>query len=763
MAITSKKLLTTLAAVAGMTLTASSVVACGFSLQKIINREKSSDELIKTFGGTITSWNTAQTYMSNDHKVLANTNASLLGVDEYGRVYGDIFESNSDTNNPSKYVGKPNKEFTEWTYKIRDNINWYKWDGSEEAKITTDDFITAVDYIMRSSTNTSQVTGFWNSFIRGAKELNLYLTKNPKKTIKEAFAAIENDWDYPGTDGKPITVQGVKDGFGMTVDKDTRTVKYSLIKSAEYFETLLCHLSYAPIHLDNGKKAKDISADISYKDVYYSGAYLPKSFDSTEIDLVKNENYWFKDMVTIKSIKYLQANGATKARELFEAGDSSGFQINSADNFGWERYIGDDVYNPTFDHLYDTPVRNSLASSFFFFNPYNGNIDPDNPMGTEKSRRSVKASKLLQNKLVKGFIATSIQRSALVKYYSEKFDGDSNVSKMLRNIYTPANFAYDENNKDYIDYIKEAFVNVNPDKKEELSKIDLSDGVDVLGNNSELFFNKTTEQIIKEITDFMLDEGIISSRDEKFEIDTIQSPSNDAALNAARNNMFERFNEIPGNPIKLGAEKVNSGTEAYAKSWKGDIDFGWTDWTPDYQDPGCYLYSLTVDGDMKTITGTSRAFDEKVNDDGTKTYSIKNAAKTKSSVSEDFADAYTTFNNEIIKADVAKLPNSQRFKEFAKQEVDYMYKNFIIFPFFIDSSPVNYSVSQEIPYTNNYAFAYGTASYKDFTKMLKNKIVSRDEANAQKQRVQDYANSLTFENNYKKDDQNDRNYILYKK
>ncbi|AOG60458.1 oligopeptide ABC transporter substrate-binding protein [Spiroplasma helicoides] len=727
MKITSKKLLSTLSAFAGVGLASSSVVACGFNIQKIIDREAATDTYIKTFSYAMTSWNTAYTMQAEDHKVLANTNATPLGVDEYGRVYGDIFESGDIK---EQYIGKPQDDYKTWTYKIRDNAHWYKYDGTDAGKIKASDFEKAAEFIMRASQTGSQVANLWKGFIVGAQEVSEYLSKNPTASWSEAKSKA-------GTSG-----------FGLTVNDDNGTVTYKLKKSAPYFESLLCYAVFSPMHSESENVA-DVGQISDFTKGYYSGAYLPTKVDSqTEMVLEKNQNYWFKDLVTINKIKYLNAAKGTTSlgRTLFEAGDTSEFKISSSDNQGWERYIGSDIDNPTFNYLYDAPSADSVSTYVLYMNTYNSLIDDNN-------QNKIKASKLLQNKLARALIATGIDRSVFVKLYSEKFDGDSDKSKMLRNVYTAPGVASFEN-EDYSKTVEKA-VNKIAGKTD----LSLSDGSDPLKDNVKLYTKKDLDSLIKELRKYMKNEGIIDNEQDTFTINYLQNPDHVASLNPKLNIMFERFNAIPNNPIKIESIAATSSDEYIASAQKGNYDLYIGGWGPDYADPATYLNTIAINGDLSTYTGVSRLL--------TKNSSGSYDAKVKTTSADGTADyikQYTSFDEAITKIDNEETSDiKKRYADFAEQEANYLYKDFFMIPFYTMSAPKNYSISYVLPYTTNYSFTYGIAAYKDWSKIMQNRIVSLDQANEQKQRVENYKEEIKNDANKKKNDMTDRNHILFDK
>ncbi|AOG60459.1 oligopeptide ABC transporter substrate-binding protein [Spiroplasma helicoides] len=751
-----KKILSSLIGFSSIPLLSASVMSCGFNIQKVIDREMPDDTFISSFQYAPNSWTTAYTFQPINHKILSNTNATLLNVDEYGRLYGDIVESNPDLSQSMVGDLEGQSGFKHFAYTIRKNATWCKWDGSGQIPITADDFDTTAEFVMRSSVTQSQLTTIWNSFIRGAEELNTYLKFNPTSKWEDAKEKIKNDWSYIAYDGSQKTVKGVKEGFGLSFDKAKRKVIYDLSKAAPYFESLLCYAVFSPIHLDSRENMANVT---DYKESYYSGAFLPNQINFQDVIILKkNPNYWFKDLVSINTIKYLYttANATPSTeRELFEAGNSSGFLINNGDDQGWYRYVGKNIDKPVFDYVYDAPTVDQVATSSLYINTYNTYIDK----GTNSQReRAIKASKLLQNKLVRAWISTKLDRSVFIKYYSEKFDGGNNISKMIRNVYTAPGVGIDNNGKDYYRYVEDEVKKMVPSNQ--ASEIQLSDGNDMYRDKTQLFTGSNDQEIMSLIKQFMISEDIIKKDGDKFSLEVLLNPEDLGTVNPRAMMMYGRFNEIEGNPIEINVmENVTTADDYMTKSTEGNFDLFNGIWWPDYADPATFLNTLIINGDDSAKTGTQRIFDyDPINNK----YNVKSLVHTKTSISEEYANTYQSFNDNVIDIDHNQDDLEKRYQLFAQQEAKYLYKDFLVMPFYIKAAPKNYSVSYVIPYTTNYALSYGNAARKDVTKILSKKIVSFEEANRQKERVENYKTEISNDKKtQKKLDKNDRNHILF--
>lgn len=694
MPISNKKLLGGLAAFSAITLTTSSVVSCGFNLSRVVNRKVDTSEYKTTFSYAVTNWNTAYTMQSEDQLVLANTNATLLAIDQYGRIYGDIFQSNPDF--ASQTVGKTTDSIS-WEYQVRQGLKWKKTDGTTRRDILASDMWNTAYYALYTKKTRSSVGSLWINFIANADKASDYLNGGTHSLNDFKAWAKTND-------------------FGLETNDETGKVKFKLSKAATFFESLLCYSAFSPIYSEN-----DVER-FNSKDAAYSGAYLPKSVSGTRMVLEKNQDYHFADKVTVEKIIYINvANlGVQGSRTLFESGDISGFTINSADTTGWNRYVGKDfegrnTEDAVFKQTYNVPSARETSTFVFQFNTYNGGIDS----GSNKAQY-VNASKLLQYKNARAFLATALNRSEFVRYYSGKFDGTNPTSAMLRNTYTSKTVGIN-NGVDYTTSVEEV-----AREKFENNSIELDDGKDFLYNNSELLVGKNQADLIADIKQYMAANNLGS----KVTLEFLTNPDFNTTMNPYINKMIENFNKISGNPIEIKATAATSSAEYVQKAQKGEFDIYNTGWGPDFADPSTFLATIAIGGDLANYTGTSRFLDNE--------NKLTNA-ELRSTATDDYIKRLVDYTEAVNLTDTTVTEVTPRFKQFAEQEIKFLYDDFLMMPTYTAALPVNFTISHVVPYSITYISTYGGSNYKLFTTKMSEKLLTAEEI---KNVFTDYASNL---------------------
>jgi peptide/nickel transport system substrate-binding protein/oligopeptide transport system substrate-binding protein len=130
-----------------------------------------------------------------------------------------------------------------------------------------------------------------------------------KADYVEFFDIIAGAHDYrTGKNGDPSSV-----GISVIADK---ILQVKLATKADYFKRLLCHHSFSPIH-PSMLSSKDWRAALPFP---VDGPYTFKSYDSSGLLLVKNENYWDAASVTIPRIRVLFTDDDADVTRRFDDG-----------------------------------------------------------------------------------------------------------------------------------------------------------------------------------------------------------------------------------------------------------------------------------------------------------------------------------------------------------------------------------------------------------------------------------------------------------
>ena len=109
------------------------------------------------YSGEFTSLNYLITATTNEFAMAANVIDTLVEYDKYGQVQPSLAES-----------WEYDEANLTYTFKLREDATWVKADGTEYAKVTANDFVTAAKYILDAN-NASSTANIFYSVIAGAE------------------------------------------------------------------------------------------------------------------------------------------------------------------------------------------------------------------------------------------------------------------------------------------------------------------------------------------------------------------------------------------------------------------------------------------------------------------------------------------------------------------------------------------------------------------------------------------------------------------
>ena len=195
-------------------------------------------------------------------------------------IYEGLFTYDPSTLEPIKAACSSwtrSKDDLTYTFTIRDDARWS--DGSPLlARDFRDAWLRAL-----SPAEKADYSSFFD-IIAGAKAFRL------------------------GQNGDPASV-------GVSIEGD-RTLVVKLATPSAWFTRLLCHHAFSPIH-PSMLGVKDWSA---VKDIPVNGPFSIASRSATEIDLVKNPEYWDAANVALPGIKVLLTDDDDAVTRLYDNG-----------------------------------------------------------------------------------------------------------------------------------------------------------------------------------------------------------------------------------------------------------------------------------------------------------------------------------------------------------------------------------------------------------------------------------------------------------
>ena len=364
-----KKKLALFASLTAITTVTPLVVSCGISLDRLANRLNYDNVFRSMFKYPLTSWSSGTTMQVEDNKILADLVGTLVATDKYNRSFGDIAVQ---TDKSSKYVGQPNANASEWKYQISSAAKWFDYRGNFQRNIKASDMINTAKFVLFPK-NLSATAGIWRTFIAGAQE------------IWDYFQAGKYQPDYYND---PIWSK-----LGMSVNATDDEITIKLAKPAEYFDTLMTYLAFAP--MPEKAVLQGYNYGTNFKNIWYSGAYLVEKYSSTsQILLRKNSEYRHANLTYIDKLNYtyLANNDVSRERVLFESGDVNDFIVQPTDTNGWGKYVGPNPANPIFSGA-SSIINPDPTTYTIMFNYANANILSNN---SSLVQQALNASKALQ-------------------------------------------------------------------------------------------------------------------------------------------------------------------------------------------------------------------------------------------------------------------------------------------------------------------------------------------------------------------------------
>lgn len=177
-----------------------------------------------------------------------------------------------------------------YTFHIRKGVNWYTSEGTKYAEVKAADFVAGFHHMLDTQAGLEWLV---EGVVAGASE---YLGG-------ESFDAV---------------------GYKAV---DDYTLEVTLCQPTSYFMTMLTYSCFLPIcesfykarggvygisefaeaSADTNAYTYGNSADVASQ--VYCGPFLLQTLNDKEIVIVANPNYWNKDVVTLKSVKWVYDNG----------------------------------------------------------------------------------------------------------------------------------------------------------------------------------------------------------------------------------------------------------------------------------------------------------------------------------------------------------------------------------------------------------------------------------------------------------------------
>ncbi len=296
------------------------------------------------YSGEITSLNYLTTATTNEFALAANVIDTLVEYNKYGEVQPSLALS-----------WEYDAENLTYTFKLRENATWVRADGSEYAKVTAHDFVSAAKYILDAK-NASSTANIFYSVIAGAEAYYLG-TSTPE----------EGQEPYPVMDWETVGVKALND----------YTLQYTLVEPVPYFLSMLTYVCFMPVNGDFlAEKGADFGVATSNENLLYCGAYILESFQPQQERIyAKNKSNWDAENVFIdRIVQTYNKEAGTISPELFYRGEYDDASISSTIASEW-------LNDPEKADLI-RPVRQSGFYTYFWafnFDPqFEAEYEPEN-------------------------------------------------------------------------------------------------------------------------------------------------------------------------------------------------------------------------------------------------------------------------------------------------------------------------------------------------------------------------------------------------
>ena len=457
--------------------------------------------------------------------ITSNLVDGLLENDKYGNLIPSLAEDWTVSEDGLVY-----------TYKLRKDAKWYTSEGEEYGAVTAQDFVTGIKHAVE------------------AKSEGLFLIQNSIKGL-DAFVKGET---------KDFNTVGVK-------ALDDYTVQYTLERPESFWNSKTTSGVLFPVNkafLES--QGKDFGS-LKPSSILYNGPYYLKNLTSkSQIELVKNKEYYDEKNVHIDNVKLTYNDGSDPESVIkkFENGQYSFATVmpNSSTYKSVKKKFGDNI-------VYGVQYGTSYYLGF--------NIDRQKYNHTAKTTDAQKSStkQAILNKDFRQAVNFAFDREA----YAAQTSGADAATKILRNTLVPPTFVQ-VNGEEFGKVVEKQLVTYGDEWKD----VNLDDAQTTLYNQekAKTEFAKAKEQLQKEGVEFPIHLDYVVSQTDNSQVQQASSfkQSVEAVLGA---------DNVVVDIQKLSDDDFNNITYFTDTAAEKDYDLAGGGWVPDYQDPSTYLESLS--------------------------------------------------------------------------------------------------------------------------------------------------------------------------
>ena len=457
--------------------------------------------------------------------VTSNLVDGLLENDQYGNFVPSLAEDWTVSEDGLTY-----------TYKLRKDAKWYTSEGEEYGAVTAQDFVTGIKHAVES------------------KSEGLFLIQN---SIKGLDAYVKGET-------KDFNTVGVK-------ALDDHTIQYTLARPESFWNSKTTSGVLFPVNADFLKSQGKDFGSLKPSSILYNGPFYLKSLTSkSEIELVKNKDYYDAKNVHIDNVKLTFNDGSNPDSIIknFEKGQYSFASVmpNSSTYKSVKKNFGDNI-------VYGLQLGTSYYLGF--------NLDRQKYDHTAKTTDEQKAStkKAILNKDFRQAVNFGFDR----KSYAAQVSGSDAAENTLRSTLVPPTYVQ-VNGEDFGKVVEKQLVTYGDQWK----GVSLADGQTSLYSpeKAKASFAKAKAELQKQGVQFPIHLDYIVSQVDNSMVQQASSfkQSVESALGA---------DNVVVDLQKVSDDDFQNITYFSDTAAARDYDISGGGWAPDYQDPSTYLESIS--------------------------------------------------------------------------------------------------------------------------------------------------------------------------
>ena len=433
-----------------------------------------------------------------------------------------------------------------WTFHLRDNVTWVDVNGNEKAKLTADDFMTGMEWVLNFYKNDSANVSMPSEMIQGAKEYYEYT-----KTLTE-----EQAYQLTAGDGSKF-----REMVGIETPDDY-TLVYHCTAAKPYFDTVMAYICMYPMAQGMvDELGVEGVQGMNNENMWYNGCYLMTSYvQGNEKLFVPNPAYWDSDCKRFDSITVKMVESNDVAYQLYQSGETDYVELSESN----VKTISSDENNPYHDKMVEWKKTFSSIQMKFNYDKRNEDGSDDNNWN-----RAV-ANENFRKAWYYGLDFTD---------YFSRYNAINPMS-CENNTYTMNGLCYTSDGTDYTELVKKE-LGLAEENGETPARLDRT--------KAEEYKQKAIEELTAQGVTFPV------------EVDYYISGSNQTALDTATV-LKQVFAD------SLGEDFVTLNIGTYVSSVRKEVyepqlqSIAITGWIPDYGDPQNYMSQETYGNDNAYYT-----------------------------------------------------------------------------------------------------------------------------------------------------------------